>query len=363
MSSPELTVVVPTLNERDNIAPLIERFNAALAGAAWEAVFVDDDSRDGTLDQIRAAARRQSNIRLIRRVHRRGLAGAAIEGMLSSTAPYVALIDADLQHDETKLPQMLEILRSGTADIVIASRFLDAAPPEGLSAMRHAGSKLAIALVGWLTRVRLSDPMSGFFMVRAEIVDRAAPRLSTQGFKILLDLLASSPVPVAVREIPFVFGKRMHGESKLDALIVLEYLSLLCAKASGDVVSARFLMFCLVGATGVVVNLSVLGALLGTGLGFAAAQTFAILGSMGSNYLLNNWSTYRDRRRRGWRLWTGMALFVMLCSVGVFAGVSISTYVYGSGPRWWLAGLAGAAVAACWNYVTNSAITWRRRLS
>jgi dolichol-phosphate mannosyltransferase len=362
MTAPaEITIVIPTLNERQNVPILAARLAEALEGIAWEAIFVDDDSKDGTIEAVRALSRTSPRIRGIRRIHRRGLAGASIEGMLASSAPYVALIDADLQHDETALREMLILLRTGEVDVVVASRYVGEGEAAGLSQVRHAGSRLANWFARRLLRAPLSDPMSGFFAIRREVVDGLAPKLSDQGFKILLDIFASSPEPLRVREVPYVFRPRLHGESKLDAAIVLEYLGLIVAKLTGDLVSIRFLLFGLVGASGVVVNLLVLWLLLGQGANFAVAQTVAMLTAMFSNYTLNNVLTYRDRRRRGWRFVTGLLMFTALCSVGLVGGVGVSTFIYNEQPAWWLAGLAGAAVGIMWNYITSTAITWRAR--
>ncbi|MBN9021966.1 MAG: polyprenol monophosphomannose synthase, partial [Rhizobiales bacterium] len=292
--APEITIVIPTLNERDNVPVLVQRLSAALEGVAWEAIFVDDDSKDGTIEAVRAIARRTPRIRGIRRVHRRGLAGASLEGMLASAAPYVALIDADLQHDETRLRDMLAVLRSGEADVVVASRYVGTVETGGLSDVRHKGSRFATLLAQRLLKAPLSDPMSGFFAIRREAVEAVAPRLSDQGFKILLDILASSPEPLRIKEIPYVFKPRLHGESKLDAAVVLEYLGLVVAKLSGDLVSIRFLMFALVGTSGVIVNLAVLWLVLALGTDFAAAKTAAMVAAMVANYTLNNALTYRD---------------------------------------------------------------------
>ena len=357
----EITVVIPTLNERDNVPILAARLATALDGVAWEAIFVDDDSTDGTMDAVRALAAASPRIRGIRRVHRRGLAGASLEGMLASSAPYVAVIDADLQHDETRLREMLDILRSGDVDVVVASRYVDTDETSGLSQMRHAGSRSATWVAQRLLKAPLTDPMSGFFALRREVVDGLAPRLSSQGFKILLDILASAPEPLRVREVAYVFKPRLHGESKLDAAIVLEYLGLIVAKLTGDLVSVRFLFFGLVGASGLVVNLVALYLLLDQGVSFSVAQTAAMLTAMASNYTLNNALTYRDRRRRGWRFLTGLLMFTALCSVGLVAGVGVSTFIYRADSGWWLAGLAGAAVGIMWNYITSTAITWRAR--
>ena len=216
----EITIVIPTLNERENVPILAARLAVALDGIAWEAIFVDDDSKDGTIEAIRALSRTSPRIRGLRRVHRRGLAGASIEGMLASSAPFVALIDADLQHDENCLREMLAILRAGEAEVVVASRYANGDAALGLSRFRHAGSRAATWFAQTLLKAPLSDPMSGFFAIRRDVVDKLAPRLSDQGFKILLDVLASSPEPLRVREVPYVFKQRLHGESKLDAGIV-----------------------------------------------------------------------------------------------------------------------------------------------
>ena len=359
---PELTVVVPTLNERANVPLLVERLAEALDGIDWEVVFVDDNSKDGTMQVVRELAGANRRVRGIHRIFRRGLSGACLEGMLSSSAPIVAVMDADLQHDETCLSEMFRLIRNGDTDLVVATRYdTGGSASDGFGDFRARGSKLAIQLAKSLLKVDMSDPMSGFFMLRHEVVDAVAPRLSQQGFKILLDIVASSRAPLRIKEIPYRFRQRLHGESKLDATVVLEYLGLLVAKLSGDLVSTRFLAFGMTGSAGVIVHLAVLRLLLLNGLSFTPAQTGAMLTAMTFNYTVNNALTYRDRRRTGWRFFTGLAMFAGLCSFGLAAGVGISSVFYQSEPRWWLAGLAGAAVGSIWNYVTNSAITWRAR--
>jgi dolichol-phosphate mannosyltransferase len=357
---PELSVIIPTFNERDNIVPMIERLRTALRGIAWEVIFVDDDSADRTLDVVRDLSTQDRRIRGIRRVNRRGLAGACVEGILSSSAPVVAVMDADLQHDETQLAGMLEIIRQGESDLVVATRYGEEQSSDGaLTAIRQAGSRVAIRAAQRLLNVKTTDPMSGFFMARRSVVEQAAPKLSNQGFKILLDLIASSPSPLRIAEIPYIFRPRMHGESKMDASVVMDYLGLLISKWSGDLISARMVLFGLVGSSGVVLHLAVLRLLLLQGATFSVAQLGAMLVAMVSNYTLNNALTYRDRRRRGWRFVSGLVLFSLLCSVGIFAGVGVSSLFYGNRSRWWVAGLAGAIIGSAWNYITNSMITWR----
>ena len=361
-AGPSLSIIIPTLNERENIPTLVGRLRDTLEGIDWEVIFVDDDSVDDTMERVRQLSVSDRRIRGLRRVGRRGLAGACLEGILSSSASIVAVMDADLQHDEKRLTEMLDVIRRGEADLVVASRYISSdGVSHGLSKIRHAGSRLAVGLAQSLLGVSLSDPMSGFFMIRREFVEEVAPRLSHQGFKILLDIVASSTKPIRIEEVSYLFSPRLYGESKLDASVVFEYLGLLIAKASRDTVSARFLAFCMVGSAGVAIHLSILRILLTSDVAFPTAQAAAMLITMTFNYTLNNSLTYRDRRRRGWRFLTGLGMFAALCSLGVVAGVGVSSAFYQDEPRWWAAGLAGAAIGAAWNYMTNSAITWRKR--
>jgi dolichol-phosphate mannosyltransferase len=354
----ELTVVVPTFNERANVRKLIRLVEAALGQTRWQVIFVDDDSPDGTAAEVKAVAAVDPRVQCLHRVGRRGLAGAVIEGIMASAAPFVAVMDGDLQHDETLLPAMLDALRTGGADLAVGSRYCGGpgADASALGARREAGSRLANWLGRQVLKADLSDPMSGFFMVRRSAVEVVAPRLSTSGFKVLFDIVASQDRPLKIVELPYTFRAREAGDSKLDNGVVVQYLGLLVAKLSKDVISPRFLMFAMVGASGVVVHLAILRSLLH--LGFSWAQTLAAIGAMTSNYLINNAVTYRDRRLKGLKLISGYIKFCVLCSVPLAANVAVATVVFERGPAWWVAGLAGAVVAAAWNYVTTSKAVW-----
>jgi dolichol-phosphate mannosyltransferase len=204
--------------------------------------------------------------------------------------------------------------------------------------------------------------MSGFFMIRRPAFEAALRTLSGQGFKILIDLFASSPRPLAFKELPYQFRLRQHGESKLDTLVAWEYLQLLLDKLVGHLVPVRFALFALIGGLGLVVHLVTLGIVLNVlGADFTLAQSVATLVAMTSNFLLNNWFTYRDRRLRRWRLLSGLLSFYVVCSVGAIGNVGIADYVFHADQSWWLAGIAGAIVGSVWNYATSSVFTWRAR--
>jgi dolichol-phosphate mannosyltransferase len=356
----ELSVVIPTFNERANVPELIRRLEARLAGVAWEAIVVDDDSPDGTSLAAKEIAARDPRVRCIRRVGRRGLAGACIEGILSCAAPVVAVIDADLQHDETILTHMLAEIRSG-ADLAVGTRYASGGSSSaGLSSFRQWGSETATGLARRFLGVNLSDPMSGFFMIRRERVEAIAGKLSTDGFKILLDIVASSP-PLKTVEIPYGFRQRFAGESKLDTLVTAEYLGLLFSKLSGGLLPVRFLMFAAIGGSGVFVHLGALSvALKLLNLGFSWSQLAATLTAMTWNFMLNNLFTFRDRRLKGLAFFIGLATFCAVCSMGTIANVGVASWIHESrSASWWLAGLAGAVMGSVFNYAASSVVTWR----
>jgi len=374
-ASPELTMVVPTFNERANVARVVERLREVLVGVRWQAIFVDDNSPDGTAEAVKAIAASDPRVHCIRRVGRRGLAGAVVEGVLASAAPFVGVIDGDLQHDETVLPQMLAALKGGEADLVIASRYLDAPKvAEGLSPIRSAGSRFANWLGRLVLRQDVNDPVSGFFMMRREVVDRVAPKLASEGFKILFDLIASQPAPLRIVEVPYSFRERQAGGSKLDNRVIIDYLGLLLSKLSGGLIPTRALMFGLVGGSSLMVQLLALKVFLmieaalsaapaahqghATTAQFTLAQFAASMVAMTSNYLINNEVTYRDRRQRGFGLLLGYVKFCALCSIGLLANLAVSSSLYRLYPNPMVAGVAGAVFGALWNYVSTAAAVW-----
>ena len=354
-------MIVPTLNERDNIAPLLAKLAAALDGLAWEAVFVDDDSEDGTGALLQEFERRLPHVRTLRRIGRRGLASACVEGMLATTAPYLAVIDADLQHDETILPTMLATLKARRLDAVVGTRFVSPGSVGEFGRGRLLISRLGRLLSRAVTRAELSDPMSGYFVVDRAFFEETVRRLSAHGFKILLDLFASSPRRVRFAEVPYRFRQRVHGESKLDVPVLLEYAALLGDKLLGRYVSLRFVRFILVGLFGVVIHLAVLA--LGfrhLGIQFYHAQVVATVVAVTVNFNLNNAFTYRDRRLRGWALVRGQVSFYLICSIGAIFNLQIAEMLFNFRVPWALAGLCGAAISSLWNYGVSSVLTWRR---
>lgn len=356
-----LSVIVPCYRERPNVAPMVGLLDTALAGIDWEVIFVDDDSPDGTAEEARRLARVDGRVRCIRRIGRRGLSSAVIEGALSSSATYVAVIDGDLQHDETRLPAMMESLEAG-AELAVGSRHVEGGDSAGLASPgRVRLSTAGIRLARTITGTQISDPMSGFFMLRQDLFERLARRLTGQGFKILLDLILASPAPLRIAEIPYRFRPRAAGESKLDALVLVQFAGLLIDKALGGLVPPRFIAFALVGAVGVLINLAVMETAHYAGLAFAAAQAAGTVVAMAANFQLNNALTYRNARLRGARFWPGLALFMLVCGLGAIANIGIARSLYNGHSDSLFASATGAAVGVVWNYAVSSTLVWRVR--
>ncbi|WP_136163583.1 glycosyltransferase family 2 protein [Sphingomonas flavalba] len=360
----ELAIVLPTFNEVDNVATVVERIDKALAGRAWEAIFVDDGSPDGTAARVREIGRNDRRVRVIERVGRRGLSSACIEGMMATSAPCIAVMDADLQHDPALLATMLDRLAEKPAlELVVASRFVPGGGTGDWDRDRAAKSELATRIARLVLRADLADPMSGFFMIRGDRFRQIAPRLSGIGFKILLDLFTTARRPLRFEEMPYQFHARVAGESKLDHVVALEFLIALYDRSFGRVVPTRFAMFGTIGAIGVGVHMALLTiAFRGLGFGFVAAQTIATMGAMTFNFFLNNALTYRDRRLHGARalLW-GWGSFCLVCSVGALANVGVATFLFEfRHTLWTMSALAGVLVGAVWNFALSSRFTWGR---
>jgi dolichol-phosphate mannosyltransferase len=364
MSQLELAVVVPTFNERANAPVLVERLDAALEGRSWEAIFVDDNSPDGTADAVRELARSDPRIRVIQRIGRRGLSSACIEGMCATAAPLVAVIDGDLQHDEALLPAMLDALQAEAGlDLVVGSRFCDEGGTGEWDRDRVAKSALATRLSRYVLKADLTDPMSGFFMIRSALVRELVPVLSGIGFKILLDIMTASPRPLSFRELPYVFRTRELGESKLDYVVALEYLIALYDRMFGRFVPVRFAMFSAIGALGFGVHFAVLWLMFRAGgASFVSGTIVATAVAMTFNFFLNNALTYREQRLRGFgALFGGWVSFCVVCSVGAVANVGVAAFMHNvEHGDWRWSALAGLVVSAVWNFALSSRFTWGR---
>ena len=361
-----LSIITPTFNEAKNVKPFIKAISQAVKSTEYEIIFVDDNSLDKTYDIVKKIAKNNHKIRCLRRIGRRGLSSAVIEGCLSSSASYFLIMDTDLQHDEKKIPEMLNLIKKENLDLVIGSRFLKKKTSKGLSRTRNMISKIANMLANKIARVTLSDPMSGYFIIRRDVFEKIAPNLTGLGFKILLDIFSSSKKSLKFKEIQFYFKPRKYGESKLDVFVVWEYLLLLWEARLGKIIPARFVSFCAIGGSGVFVHLFSLYILYSYLFSFFYAQSIATIIAMTSNFILNNILTYRDRRKKGFDAIKALIVFYITCGIGAAANVGIANSVYtgninGVSGEWYISGVIGAFVGAVWNFLMSSLITWKQK--
>ena len=364
MNKLSLSIVIPTYNEKDNIAKILDKLKKALKDIAYEIIFVDDNSPDGTSREIKNFMKKSSDIRLIHRIGRRGLSGAVIEGIFAATSELVAVMDCDLQHDETKLSEMLHLFsKSISLDLVIGSRFTEKGgiSDKAFSKIRELGSRITTLLVKRLLNINSSDPLSGFFMVKKETFLMSADNLQSQGFKILADFLATSGKNIEIKEIGYKFKNRVVGESKMSFLTVLELIGLVLSQIFKGRVSIRFILFCMVGLSGIFVQLFITGTSMFLINQFATAQTLGIIAAMTSNYFLNNTITFQERKLKSFDLLRGLFSFYLICSLGAFTNIAIASYVFGFSSNWLISSFVGAIFGAVWNFTLTSIFTWKSK--
>jgi len=359
--APALSIVAPAYNERPNIRPLTLAIARAMGNVTWELIVVDDDSPDGTAAEVAALAGEGAPMRCIRRVGRRGLASAVVEGVLAAESELVAVIDADLQHDETRLPVMLDLLQTTDVDLVVGSRHVAGGGMGEWNMARQRMSRFATWIAHRLAGVAVSDPMSGFFAVRRSVVEATIYDLSQQGYKILLDILTSSPRPLKVAEVGYVFRERNAGTSKLDVVVLIEYAFLLIDKLTRGLIPPRFVLFCAIGGLGLACHLLVLDVAIGQGMSFLRAQGIATISAMAFNYVLNNAITYRSARLKGARFAIGYLVFSAVCSLGALANISVANLTLREMGSWPLAGIAGALMSSVFNFGVATHFVWRPR--
>ena len=358
----ELAIIIPTYNERENIQTMVTCLAKALGDVNWEVIFVDDDSPDGTAELVRSMAQRDSRIRCLQRLKRKDLYSACIEGILASSAPYVAIMDADMQHDERILPQMLSVLKNQPLDIVNGSRYMQGASTGDLSSIRVWISRTATSLSRLVLNQAITDPMSGFFMMRRDFFEKVMRRLSGKGFKFLFDILVCAGSSARFSEIPYDMRTRTRGVSKLGVVVVWAYLVQLFCKGLLRIVPTRFISFAKVGISGIFVNIFFLWIFHRIYLvNFVFSQAGATLVAMTSNYILNNQFTFRENKLGGRQFFYGLITYYLTCAIGAIINVTIANLIYLKAYPWWLAGLSGAIAGAGWNYAISSTVTWRER--
>lgn len=361
-----LSLILPTYNEAKNLPELLPSLKKVLEFIPHEIIIVDDDSPDGTWRIAHELSEEADDIHVIRRIGRRGLSSAVVEGFLAAKGDVLAVMDADGQHDLLLLPKLFHTVQSGV-NIAIGSRYVAGGSVGEWDEQRYALSRIATKLARRLCKVDVQDPMSGFFAIDRETFENALPNLNPKGFKILLDFLVHVPKETVAKELPFRFGQRLHGESKLSRRVQIEFLEYLYDVMFGKYIPLTFIKYCIVGSLGVIVHLStyllVSRFLLASGdlslYGFSLAVIVAIEVAILFNFILNNMWTFAHARLRGLAALMGFLKFNIACAIGALANYATAAFLFSRGTAELIAVIVGAFVGVFWNYTINRLMTWK----
>lgn len=359
-TQPATSIVLPTFNEMGSIDLAIDRLHEQLSGQDYEIIVVDDDSPDGTWRHVEARAANDPRLRVYRRTRGRGLATAILDGLAQGMGQRLLVMDADLQHDAADVPQLLQTLDE--ADLAIGSRYVAGGDTSDWNRWRLGLSRVATRLSKWSLGRQVTDPMSGFFALRRELLHRHLPTLRPHGYKFLLHLVHAAR-DARIQEVPIQFAARSHGESKMTPRIWVALMRSLTELSLQRILAQRFVRYCLVGGSGAVVQIAAvwcLQHLLGLQDKPDLALAIAIGIAMGNNYLWNNLWTFADRPHRTWpqRL-RGLSLFVAISGIGALINHAVTSQLadfFAVDIAW--TSIAGIAVATCWNFIFNWGVTW-----
>ncbi|MDV6237133.1 glycosyltransferase family 2 protein [Leptospira ellisii] len=339
MTSPFISIILPTYNEKENLPILLPRIESSLKGYSFEIIVVDDNSPDRTWEIAERLKEKHPEMRVLRRMDAKGLSSAVIAGMGSAKGNVFLVMDADLQHDERILPRLIDEIVSGRSDISIGTRYTNGGSTSDWSAIRRFFSVTATRLAKLFLPLPVSDPMSGFFAISRAQFEGTLEKINPRGFKILLEFLSRPSVAPRVSEVPFTFQSRRFGQTKLDGSVIRNYLVAVLDIRFGKRISPTFLLYSLVGSFGVLVNLT--GLLIGEFFEFPELETpfrflnpfhtsvlFGIEISILSNFAFNNYLTFYEKRYSGFKLTQGLILFHLVSLLGLFIQVSGFQFLY-----------------------------------
>ena len=361
-----LSLILPTFNESENLPELLPKIRSALSDVPHEIIVVDDDSPDHTWKVAQELSQQLGDVHVIRRIGRRGLSSAVIEGFLAAKGDVLMVMDADGQHDTGLLHQLHDAVTKH-GGIAIGSRYVSGGSVGEWDERRYMLSRIATKMALSLCAVKAKDPMSGFFAIDRKAFEEVLPRLNPKGFKILLDLLVHVPKSTPVTELPFTFATRQHGESKLSRRVQLEFLEYLYDVSLGNWIPLTFVKYCIVGGLGVGIHLTayiLLSAFFARGLpltlmGFSLALLGAIETAIIFNFWLNNLWTFAQAKLQGIAMVQGFLKYNLACVFGALANYAVSTYLYSHGLGEIVSVIVGACAGIVWNYTMSRMFAWK----
>ncbi len=362
----DLSVVIPSYNEAENIPVLLDRLAAVLQHLDYEIIVVDDDSPDGTWQIVQAIGASDPRVRLIRRTAVKGLSSAVVAGLRESVGRCMVVMDADLQHDEQIIPAMYQRVIADQHDVCVGSREAEGGSYGTWSYSRRivsAGARmLANLALGRLTR----DPMSGFFALSHTYFDATVDKVNPQGFKILIEFLARGKNP-KVCELGYEFGNRLHGQTKLNSSVAIDYLLALVDLRFGWFVPHQFVKFGLVGLLGSIINFLGFATVQGMGFSVTLAVLVGVELAIIWTYLGNNFFTFTPMTFRGRDLAIGFLHYQAVCCYGLVVQLAVVRLVLSEYPAMsnslftlYLTYLVAVVFAAVGNFFLHSYYTWNR---
>ncbi|MCP5503030.1 MAG: glycosyltransferase family 2 protein [Leptospiraceae bacterium] len=370
----DFSLIIPTFNEKDNICILIPKLKELFIqnSISYEIIVVDDDSPDLTWKIARDKFEDDISVRVIRRVGKKGLSSAVIDGMSVARGKYLGVIDADMQHDESILPRMLKEMEE--YEVVIGSRKVEDGGYGEWGFIRKMMSKGATLVAKIFLPIPVKDPMSGFFIVRKELFDELVSSINPRGFKILLEFIGRKK-QVKAKEVGYVFRTRQYGTTKMSSSVIQNYLAALYDIRFGKYISLTFLVYAFVGLIGLAINFSIRKT---SAFVFADEQNQSplsipvlsgFIASLFSNYILNNIWTFKQFRISGvLQQIKGFITFSLISVLGLLIQLSVWNFLlqihnitFMNPAENWLSyfyNFVGIVVATASNYYLNKNITW-----
>ena len=355
-----ISIICPTRNESGNIKLLVKKIHESVK-IKHEIIFVDDDSTDGTIEVLKTISKNNNSIRLISRFKERDLSSAVALGISSAVYDYTAVIDADLQHDISNIMKMYDLAKKQKLDLVLSSRFLDN-EKKGYSKQRETLSIVGNNFINKLISKRLTDPLSGCFLVKTTFFQQIKHKLILKGYKILFDILSSCDLKnYKIAEVPIKFHKRKHGESKLSKKVIIDFILSYFLRFFSKVIPLSFLKFSIVGLLGVGIHLIILNLLLlHYTFSFGISQFYAALITMNINFYLNNNYTFADDKLIKFSAFKGLIKFILFCSVGALISASVGSFLFDLTEYIYFSALMGIIFGSITNYVLNASFTWKK---
>lgn len=358
-----VSIIIPTYNEVQNIVPLVKKIGIALNSKInWEVIFVDDNSPDKTYEKIKSLKNDYSNIKVIKRLHDRGLAGAVLAGLSRCNHEQIVTMDADLQHDPIFILELLDEMNKSKASIVVASRFIKSSNITNFHILREIGSKIMINFFNLFSSIKLSDPMSGFFVIKKDLFLKISKNLSTDGYKILADIILNIPNNVIVNQIPIDFKERNAGKSKMNLKVLWDLLIVIIYSFLKKYVPREYLSYIGVGMIGLSLHIFFLYFIYKMiNINFLISHFLATLIAIFVNYTLNNILTFYNNNLIGIKWLIGLFNYYVFCAYGIFISFAIAKTILSYELGWFLAGFMGAFTASVWNFTMSKFIIWHKK--